>query len=217
MLYLATIQKKTRFFRGATTELKLLACKRGENNWIPVPREEIIPAQEANQFNAGVLVLVDLSANKRVLRVQEATSSLVRILQTFSRMQEKWEAKEREKESWQQGLVYQAAELNRRSMELKVQQRRLETQRQEIQKARREIEQMRQAIEFEQRKSLPNSSYSASEGQHRSNRRFAHPSSSSPLLEGATIVENKFANNDLTSELDLSTFVLENYSVSRQY
>ena len=217
MLYLATVQKKTRFLCGATTELKLLACKRGENNWIPVLREEIIPAEEANQFNAGVLVLVDLSANKRVQRVQEATSSLVRILQTFSRMQEKWEAKEREKESWQQGLVYQAAELNRRSMELKVQQRRLETQRQEIQKARQEIERLRQAIEDEPKKSLAHSSYSALEGKHRSTRCFVHPPNSSEQLEEAAVARDKFAHNDLTSELDMSTFVLENYSVSRQY
>jgi DNA repair exonuclease SbcCD nuclease subunit len=205
MLYLATVQKKTRFLRGATTELKLLACKRGENNWTPVSREEVIPTEEANQFNAGVLVLVELTANKRVQRVQEATSSLVRILQTFSRMQEKWEAKEREKESWQQGLVYQAAELNRRSMELKVQQRRLETQRQEIQKARQEIEQMRQALEDEPKKSLA------------STRRFVNPPNSFPQLEEAAVARNKFAHYDVTSELDMSTFVLENYSVSRQY
>ena len=148
MLYLAIVQKQTRFLRNAKTELKLLACKQGENNWSVVQREELISVEAAHDFNAGVLVLVNLTANKRVQRIQEAAPSLVRILQNFSRLQEKWEEQEREQEAWNQGLIYQATELNRRERELRVWQEQLESKRHKIEKARQEIERLRQALEL---------------------------------------------------------------------
>jgi predicted RNase H-like nuclease (RuvC/YqgF family) len=148
MLYLAIVQKQTRFLRNPKTELKLLACKQGENNWSVVAREELIPMEAAHDFNAGVLVLVDLTANQRIQRIQEAAPSLVRVLQNFSRLQEKWEEKEREQEAWNQGLIYQASELNRRERELRLWQQQLQNKYHEMEKTRQKLERLQQALEL---------------------------------------------------------------------
>ncbi|HAZ43578.1 MAG TPA: hypothetical protein DCZ55_03625 [Cyanobacteria bacterium UBA11371] len=124
MLYLATVQKQTKFFSTVKTELKLLASQRG-HNWTPVSGDEVIPAPEASNFNAGVLVLVDVTASKKAQNIREAAPSLVKTLQNFSYLQEKWEAKEKERDFWKEALTHQSAELNRREMELRVQQEQL--------------------------------------------------------------------------------------------
>ncbi|HEY9874104.1 MAG TPA: hypothetical protein V6D12_11740, partial [Candidatus Obscuribacterales bacterium] len=60
MLYLAEVQKKTSFISGTKSELKLLACQQTDQSWSAVPGDEAIAApDEANSYNAGVLVLVD--------------------------------------------------------------------------------------------------------------------------------------------------------------
>ena len=148
MLYLAIVQKQTRFLRNPKTELKLLACKQGENNWCVIAKEELIPTEAAHDFNAGVLVLVDLTANQRVQRIQEAAPSLVRILHNFSRLQEKWAEKEREQEAWNQGLIYQAAELNRRDRELRYWQQQLEKKHHEMERTRQKLERLRQELDL---------------------------------------------------------------------
>ena len=83
MLYLAEVQKRPTGFGlgGGKTDLKLLACQRGEHNWLAVPGEEVIPADEAKEFSSGALVLVDLNNNKQVLQIQDAGRQLVKILQ----------------------------------------------------------------------------------------------------------------------------------------
>ena len=86
MLYLAEVQRRPTGFGlgGGKTDLKLLACQRSENNWLAVPGEEVIPADEAKEFSPGALVLVDLDNNKQVLQIQDAGRQLVKILQNFS-------------------------------------------------------------------------------------------------------------------------------------
>lgn len=200
MLYLATVQKKTRFLSAAQTSLKLLACKRSQNNWSPVSGEELIPSPEASNFNAGVLVLVDMTANKKLQNIREAASELVKILQNFSRLQEKSEvkeqAKEQEKEFWQQALTQQSAELNRREMEIKVQQEQLVRQRQELDKARLQLQRQRQALmEQQQKKPISNRNYT--------------PDAKSLTLQPPSLV--RVANSDQKDGCDMSTLVLDNF------
>ena len=158
MLYLAEVQKKSGgVFGGGKVDLKLLACQRGEQNWSPIPTEEIIAApDEANKFGDGALVLVDLSSNRQVQRI-ESGRQLVGILQNYSRQQEKYKNKEDEIEQWKESLTYQAQELNRREMEIQARTEqleqmedefeRLEQQRQEINNAREEAERLREEID----------------------------------------------------------------------
>ena len=117
MLYLAEVHKKTGFM-GAKTELKLLARQQSEQNWSTLPGEEMIPVEIANEYNSGVLVLVELDANQQVKKVQDATRHLVGILKNFSRMRDKFRTQEEEIEGWKQSLIYQSQELTRREVDI---------------------------------------------------------------------------------------------------
>lgn len=159
MLYLAELQKRPGGFGlgGNKIDLKLLACQRGENNWTEV-RDETIPADEAaKEFTPGALVLVDLSNNKQVQQIQEAAPKLVKILQNFSRSQEKFKTQWEEIEQWKASLTFQAQELNRREMELQAKEEqlqelegeleRLEQQRQEASQIVEESGRLRETVE----------------------------------------------------------------------
>ncbi|MGK7923442.1 MAG: pilus motility taxis protein HmpF [Trichodesmium sp.] len=158
MLYLAEVQKRPSGFGlgGGRTDLKLLASQRGENNWVAVPGEEVIPADEAKDFSSGALVLVDLNNNKQVQQIQDAARQLVKILQNFSRSQEKSKTQWEEIEQWKASLTFQAQELNRREMELQAKEEqleelqaeidKLEEQRQEITQAQAESQQLQAQI-----------------------------------------------------------------------
>jgi chromosome segregation ATPase len=160
VLYLAEVQKRPSGFGlgGNKTDLKLLACQRSENNWTEV-RDETIPADEAKDFTPGALVLVDLSANKQVQQIQEAAPKLVKILQNFSRSQEKFKTQWEEIDQWKASLTFQAQELNRREMELQAKEEqlqqlegeleRLEQQRQEASQAVEESQRLRETVEGE--------------------------------------------------------------------
>ena len=151
MLYLAEVQKRPTGFGlgGGKTDLKLLACQRGEHNWLAVPGEEVIPADEAKEFSSGALVLVDLNNNKQVLQIQDAGRQLVKILQNFSRSQEKSKTQWEEIEQWKASLTFQAQELHRRDIELQTKEEQLEGLQAEINK----LEQQRQEIGQAQQKS----------------------------------------------------------------
>nr|WP_263012989.1 pilus motility taxis protein HmpF [Ancylothrix sp. D3o] len=167
-MYLAEVKiQKGGVFGGSKAQLKLLACQRGEQSWTAVPGEEVIDADEAGKFENGMLVLVDLSANKQVQRQpQEAARQLVSILQNFSRLQDKFKTQEEEIEQWKQSLTYQSQELNRREMELQAQEEeigqmqgefeRLEQTRQEIDSARDQANQLQAELE-QKRQELENS------------------------------------------------------------
>jgi chromosome segregation ATPase len=162
VLYLAEVQKKsTGVFGGGRAELKLLACQRSEQNWTAVPGDEVLPSDEANNYAAGALVLVDLSANRQIQRMQEAGRPLVSILQNFSRLQEKFKTQEEEIEQWKQSLTYQSQELNRREMEMEARREQLqqmeedyehlEQQRQELLALREEIDRQKESYDRNRR------------------------------------------------------------------
>ncbi|WP_414756155.1 pilus motility taxis protein HmpF [Anabaena sp. CCY 9910] len=158
MLYLAEVQKqKGGLLSGSSkTELKLLACQRTDQNWSTVS-EEVIAAEEASKLNDGALVLVELTPNRQVQRIQEAGRPLVNILQNFSRQLEKYKLKEDEIDQWKESLTFQAQELNRREMDMEVRLeqlhemedefQRLEAQKQEVDTSREQIEQLQAEVE----------------------------------------------------------------------
>lgn len=149
MLYLAEVQKKSGgLLGGGKAELRLLAYQRSEQNWSAVSGEEVIPCDEANGYNAGAMVLVDLTTNKQVQRVQEATRPLVSILQSYSRQSEKYKTQEEEIEQWKQSLTYQSQELNRREMEMEARREQLQQMEEDFE----QLEQQRQDIETEREK-----------------------------------------------------------------
>lgn len=150
MLYLAeVVQKKGGIMGGSKSELKLLACQRGEQNWSAITAEEIVAADEASKFGPGTLLLVDLTGNKQVQRVQEAGRPIANILQTFSRLQDKIKTKEAEIEQWNESLTYQSQELTRREMEMEARQEELkilEAECQQMDQQRQEFIAMRDEV-----------------------------------------------------------------------
>lgn len=144
MLYLAEVQKqKGSLLTGAgKTELKLLACQRTDQSW-SIVSEDIISAEEASKYNDGALILVELSPQRQIQRIQEAGRPLVNILQNFSRQLEKFKVKEEEIDHWKQSLTYQAHELNRREQEIETRLEQLENMENEFQR----LQQEKQAVE----------------------------------------------------------------------
>ncbi|TVU52762.1 MAG: hypothetical protein EA414_15830 [Arthrospira sp. PLM2.Bin9] len=151
MLYLAEVQKQKSGFGlgGGRAELKLLACQRGENNWSAVPGDDLVPADDANSYKDGALVLVELNASKQVQRIEDG-KKLVRILEDFSRLQDKFKNQQEEIEQWKESLTYQSQELNRREMEMesrREQMEHLEAELEKLEKQRQGLEQSKQEEE----------------------------------------------------------------------
>jgi len=118
VLYLAEVQKKSGVFGSGKAGLKLLAQQRSEQNWSPASGDEI-PFDDPSGYGAGVLVMAEVGANKQVQGTpREAGPQLVKILQSFSRFQEKTKTQEEEIDQWKASLTYQAEELNRRETEI---------------------------------------------------------------------------------------------------
>jgi len=157
VLYLAEVQKKGRVIGSGRAELRLLAFQRSEQSWSAVSGEEVIPAPDDANYNAGALVMVELTSSKQVQRHSEAGRQLVSILQNFSRLQEKAKAQEDEIEQWKQSLTYQSQELNRREMDMETRQEQLQQleedlaqldqQRQDVEVARDELTRLREEFE----------------------------------------------------------------------
>ncbi len=158
MQYLAEVHKKTGFM-GTKTELKLLARQQSEQNWSTLPGEEMLPVEISGDYNDGVLVLVELDANRQVKRIQDATRHLVAILKNFSRMRDKFRTQEEEIEGWKQSLIYQSQELTRREVDIEAraeelqqlesESQKMEVQRQEFEATRDQILKLKEEIESE--------------------------------------------------------------------
>jgi DNA repair exonuclease SbcCD ATPase subunit len=161
--YLAEL-KKEKSFVGFKTEVKLLARSTSENNWQSISNDEIISIPDSNQakdLKDGQMVLVDINNNKNIQKVQDASKRLVLILQSFTRLQDKFKQGEEEIEQWKQSLNYQSQELHRREVELADREQELEQidiRRKEVEEAqtiaqrdRLEVDKLRQELDIQRR------------------------------------------------------------------
>lgn len=149
MLYLAEVQKKAGFIGSGKPEFKLLACQRNEYSWSAVTGEETLIAPDDASYNAGALVMVEVSGSRQVQRHYEAGRTLTNILQTFSNLSKKSKTQEEEIEQWKQSLTFQSQELNRREMEIEARQEQLEQAEADLEKVeaqRQELETLRQSL-----------------------------------------------------------------------
>jgi chromosome segregation ATPase len=158
VLYLAEVQKQKGGLLGGgnKAELKLLACQRNDQSWSGVSDESVVP-DDASKLNDGALIMVELTPQRQVQRVQEAGRPLVTILQNFSRQLEKFKVKEEEINQWKESLTYQAQELSRRELEMEDRIAQLEqmeeeaqgfeADKQEVDKIRTETDSLKEEIE----------------------------------------------------------------------
>lgn len=152
MLYLAEVQKPKSGFNisGRTkAELKLLACQRSEQNWSAIPGEELVAApEEATNYSPGVLVLVDMNANRQIQSpLREAGKQLVGILQNLSRQIEKYKKEADEIESWRQSLSLQSQQLQLRQEEIYGREEDLESTRAELDRLTQEAQALESTLE----------------------------------------------------------------------
>jgi chromosome segregation ATPase len=152
VLYLAEVQKPKSGFNisGRTkAELKLLACQRSEQNWSAIPGEELVAApEEANNYSPGVLVLVDMNANRQIQsQLREAGKHLVGILQNLSRQIEKYKKEADEIESWRQSLSLQSQQLQLRQEEIYGREEDLESTRSELDRLTQEAQALESTLE----------------------------------------------------------------------
>lgn len=152
MLYLAEVQKPKSGFNisgKSRSELKLLACQRTEQNWSAIPGEELISGpDEVNNFNPGVLVLVEMNANRQIQsQLRDAGKHLVSILQNLSRQIEKYKKEADEIESWRQSLSLQSQQLQLRQEEIYGREEELEQTRAELDRLTQESQALESTLE----------------------------------------------------------------------
>jgi hypothetical protein len=140
MLYLAQVQKKG--FLGKTG-LRLLAYRKSAYTWRLVGEFEDIVANEASGWSEGVLLLVELSRDRQVRSVEEATGW---ILETIDRCLSQGigpEAIERELEgveNWRHSLTLQSQELSRQRVELEARRDQLQELEEKLKAEQRRLE-----------------------------------------------------------------------------
>nr|WP_228038300.1 pilus motility taxis protein HmpF [Nodosilinea sp. LEGE 06152] len=152
-MYLAEVQKKTGFIGSGKPEFKLLACQRSEHSWSAVTGEESLTAPDDASYNAGALVMLEVSGSRQIQRHYEAGRTLTSILQNFSNLSKKSKTQEEEIEQWKQSLTFQSQELNRRELELEARQEQVEQAEADLEQLdaqRQELEQLRQSLEQQQ-------------------------------------------------------------------
>jgi chromosome segregation ATPase len=152
VLYLAEVQKPKSGFNisgRSKAELKLLACQRSEQNWSAIPGEELVAApDEATNYSPGVLVLVDMNANRQIQsQLREAGKHLVGILQNLSRQIEKYKKEADEIESWRQSLSLQSQQLQLRQEEIYGREEDLEHTRAELDRLTQEAQALESTLE----------------------------------------------------------------------
>ncbi len=140
MLYLAQVQKKG--FLGKT-DLKLLARQKSEDTWAILSGEEIILSTELPTPGEGVLVLVEVSSNRQILSLQDATGWVLELVQqslveglTPAFLQQETERVEQ----WRQSLTLQSQELARRTIELEARREQLQNLEEELKREKKKLE-----------------------------------------------------------------------------
>ncbi len=146
MLYLAEIQKQSKgFMSGVETKLKLIACQRNDQSW-GVVGNELIAAEEANDFGDGALIVVNLGTNRQVQgKIELASSKIVAILKNFSRLVEKNQEQEQEISQWKESLAIQSEELSRRQLEMEARLEQVEQMEEEFKQFEQEKAEIAQA------------------------------------------------------------------------
>lgn len=142
MLYLAQVQKKGILGKPG---LCLLARQKSEHAWAVVDEEEVVIDSEANQFNEGMLVLVDLSSTRQVQSVKDAKGWILDVIQQFliNGITPAFLQQETERaEQWRQSLTLQSQELDRRALELEARREQIQVLEEAIKREKKALEEM---------------------------------------------------------------------------
>mgnify|MGYP001091426856 CR=1 FL=1 len=157
MLYLAKICRQ-----GKTDNrfLHLLAQQKSEHFWSLLMQDDaLIEAPELSSVGDGVLVLVELSSQKEVISIEDASGWVLELVEKYLTMGISPDVLHQEAErieAWRQELTLQNQDVARRALEI-------ETRRDQIQELEKKLELERKNIELvkEQDDDRPEDSQSA--------------------------------------------------------
>jgi small-conductance mechanosensitive channel len=141
MLHLAQVQNNQSV---GGVELRLLASQQSENSWTVIDPESVL-LNNANSLQEGLLVLVDLSDNKEVLRIQHAKDWVLDLVQkyltggtTSTFLQEEAERAEQ----WRQELTLQSQDLTRRNLEMEARREQIQSLEEDLKPEKHHLEVM---------------------------------------------------------------------------
>ena len=164
MQYLAEIQKQSKgFMGGSETKLKLLASKGSDRAWNIEPGNKYIPIEDTGNLGDGALVMVNINSSNQVQgSLEPASTRIIGILQSFSRLLDKSKSQEEEIETWKESLTIQSEQLSARELEIEARLEQLEqmeeefnqfeAQRQEILIAKEEANRLKSELEAKSQK-----------------------------------------------------------------
>jgi GNAT superfamily N-acetyltransferase len=140
MLHLAQVKQKN---PEGKVMIQLLAQQKAEYAWAVLDDEDSQLWIESDDYNEGVLILVDLSPTKQVQDIHNATQWILEILDQYlslgitpAILQEEVQRAEQ----WRQSLTLQSQELGRRALEV-------EARRDQIQELEENLKQEKQALD----------------------------------------------------------------------
>ncbi|MCW6038768.1 hypothetical protein K4A83_21210 [Spirulina subsalsa FACHB-351] len=140
MLHLAQVQKKS---ASDAVELKLLAEQTAEDIWIVGEPQVVTVGDEAlaNPLSDGLLVLVELSDNHQVLKLENAADWVMELVQKVSKSQSaaaSWLSEaEAQIEQWRQELTLKSQEISIKLLEVETRREQIEDS---LQKEKAELE-----------------------------------------------------------------------------
>lgn len=145
MLYLAQVQEKDVAGQAA---LKLLAHRKSEHFWAVLKDEENLPLIDLRDsdfsYSTGRLVLVDISGDRLIQSIQDATSWVLEVVDQYltSGVTPAFLHQEAQRaEQWRQSLTLQSQELGRRALEM-------EARRDQIQALEEKLKEEKRALEL---------------------------------------------------------------------
>ncbi|MEA5576332.1 hypothetical protein [Anabaena sp. UHCC 0451] len=118
MLYLAQVHKNNFLDQY---QLRLLARQESEYSWSIISEEAFILLGKENTWGEKVLVLAELSATGEIEKIEDSTSWVLYLIQTYLKtgITPDFLLQETEKmEDWLQSLTLQNQDLARRTLEL---------------------------------------------------------------------------------------------------
>ncbi|WAL62503.1 hypothetical protein [Thermocoleostomius sinensis] len=141
MLHLAQVRHKN---PEGKVLIQLLAQQKSEYTWAVLEDEDSQLWIESDDYNEGVLLLVDLSPTKQVQDIHSATQWILEIVDQYltlgitpAILQEEVQRAEQ----WRQSLTLQSQELGRRALEV-------EARRDQIQELEENLKQEKQALDI---------------------------------------------------------------------
>jgi DNA repair exonuclease SbcCD ATPase subunit len=141
MLHLAQVQNNQSV---GGVELRLLAYQQSENSWAVIDPQSVL-LNNVNSLQEGLLVLVDLSDNKEVLRIQDAQDWVLDLVQKYltggtasTFLQEEAERAEQ----WRQDLTLQSQDLTRRNLELEARREQIQTLEEDLKEEKQQLEEI---------------------------------------------------------------------------